>query len=110
MSEEEKEFSKTVSSEFDKETAIEESKNFLADLLLKDPQSGESLFVATNVQMNEDGSISVVCVKDVDSDDAIMHTIFSGHVSKAAPEEKKEEGDIIVPSGNIVGLDGQPIT
>lgn len=99
---------------FDKANAIKESKDFIADLLLKDPQTQQELFVATNVQMNEDGSISIVCVDDIESDKAVMHTIFSGYVDKAAPDDTgvkpMEESDIITPSSGLVGLDGQPLT
>ena len=98
----------TVAPEFNKEDAIKESTAFIADLLLTDPQTQEKLFVATNVQMNEDGSVSIVCVSDIDSDKAIMHTIFSGYVDKAT-EEPKEESDIIAPPSGLVGLDGQPL-
>jgi len=100
---------------FDKESAHAESKNFLADLLLTDPETREKLFIATNVDMNNDGSVSIVCVSDIDSDTGIMHTIYSSHVSKS---EEKEENvkpdsdipivDIHVPS-SIVGLDGRPL-
>lgn len=98
-----------VAPEFNKEEAIEESKTFLADLLLTDPQTQEKLFVATNVQMNEDGSVSIVCVSDVDSEQAIMHTIYSGYVQKSDGQEVKEESDIITPNSGLVGLDGQPL-
>ena len=97
-----------VAPEFNKEEAIEESKNFLADLLLTDPQTQEKLFVATNVQMNEDGSVSIICVDDVDSEKAIMHTIFSGYVKKAS-DEPQEESNIVTPNSGLVGLDGQPL-
>ena len=100
---------------FDKEVAIKESTLFLKDLLLTDPQTQEELFVATNVQMNDDGSVSIVCVTDVNSDKAIMHTIFSGYVSKdgeSSVEVKEDESAIISSptSGKLVGLDGQPLT
>ncbi|MCP4273100.1 MAG: hypothetical protein GY781_14290, partial [Gammaproteobacteria bacterium] len=81
--------------------------------LLKDPNTQNEMFVATNVQMNEDGSVSVICVEDVDSEQAVMHTIFSGYVQKSTGEEETAtESDIIVPeaSGKILGLDGQPLT
>jgi len=97
---------------FDKASAVEESTRFLKELLLVDPQTQNELFVATNVQMNEDGSVSVICVEDIDSDKAVMHTIYSGYVDKQSGDDiVEEDSDIIASptSGKIVGLDGQPL-
>ena len=105
--------------EFDKKLAVAESRKFVADLLLHEPQTEEELFVATDVQMNEDGSIAIICVSEPDSETAIMHTIYSGYVDKhaKAPEDEdtksEDEGDklfSIPSSGKLVGLDGQPLT
>ena len=93
---------------FNKEDAIKESKDFLADLLLTDPETEEKLFVAANPQMNEDGSVSIVVVGDLESETAIMHTIFSGLVRKA-DGEPQEESNIVTPNSGLVGLDGQPL-
>jgi len=100
---------------FNKEKAIEESKQFLADLLLTDPITQDKLFVATNVQMNPDGSIAVVCVKDIDSTSAILYTIYPELVQREPVDEENEEKDAKgseeapkAPS-NLVGLDGQPL-
>lgn len=97
---------------FDKASAVNESAQFLKELLLVDPQTQNELFVATNVQMNEDGSVSVICVEDIDSDKAVMHTIYSGYVDKSDAEELPTEDSDIISSptaGKIVGLDGQPL-
>ena len=97
---------------FNKENAYEESKNFLADVLLKDPMTQEKMFVATNIQMNPDGSIAIVCVKDIDSEEAILYTIYPQFVRREPVEEGQEaEGTQEAPKApsNLVGLDGQPL-
>ena len=98
---------KRIDTKFNKKDAIKESAEFIKNLLLIDPQSQNELFIVSDVQMNEDGSISIICSDDFESDHAIMHTIYSGYVDKI---KDKEESDIITPSSSIVGLDGQPLT
>ena len=98
---------------FDKEAAVQESADFLKDMLLTDPNTEEAMFIASNVQMNEDGSISIICVKDFEDDKAVMHTIFSGYVQKKTDDDVEEAPSNIIASpnaGGLVGLDGQPLT
>jgi len=96
---------------FDKDEAVKESANFLKELLLRNPETNKEMFVATDVTMNEDGSVSIICIEDIDSDKAVMHTIYSGYVEKGDDAQSKEDESIITPknSGKIIGLDGQPI-
>ena len=97
---------------FNKEDAIQESVDFLKDMLLTDPNTEEPMFIASNVQFNEDGSISVICVKDFADEQAVRHTIFSNYVQKKIDTGEEEAPSNIIASpsaGGLVGLDGEPL-
>ena len=120
MSEEKKE---TVE-EFDVETAIKESRDFVADILMYDAESEKPMFLVQKPEFSADGSLTIVCVTDQNDKTAVVHTIMSGRVNHdgqlvdsdgtvlepEAPEEKKS--NIIMADqvgAKIVGLDGEEL-
>jgi len=106
------------SQKFDVENAIKESREFVADVLLIDAENNKPLFFIQQPTINPDGSITLICVSDIDDEVAVVHTIMSGRVNSDGelvdengellyPEETKSS-DIITTNetGKIYGIDG----
>jgi len=128
MSEEEKATVEGPSEEFNLEQAIQQSRDFAADLLMFDATKEKPMYLVQKPEFNADGSLTIVCVSDPSDKIAVVHTIMSGRVNpegelvdengelaggftfEEEPAEEEPKSNIIIPeqaSGQIVGLDGE---
>ena len=100
-------------SEFNKEQAVLESKNFIIgfmdDLILHDPESGEEMFLVSPPQyIEEDGSISILCASKQNPDKYIVHNIISAYIDKSEvsfedkQSEVSDEPKIITPDSKFI--------
>jgi hypothetical protein len=92
-----------MSDTFDRATAIAESRQLLADTFLRDPETGEDLFIIDAYENPDNASVSLVCVTDIDSTRGIVHTIYTGFAEKQT--EKSDE--VIYQEPKLVDLNGQ---
>lgn len=109
---------------FDTENAHNQSRELVADLLMKEAvikldddgnemvdEAGhpvfeqKDLFLAAPPQMNEDGSMVLVCMNAPDSEDVIVHTVLSGYMKAEEIFNPQVEQD-----SGLVGLDGQKLS
>jgi hypothetical protein len=108
--------------EFNFAEAREDSIKSLVDMLLTHPVTGSETFAIEAYEGEDEKgarNVSVVCVEDIDSEEAVIHTIYTGLATKkseediakemAAIESAKSQANIISMPQGLVDVDGQPL-
>ena len=97
-----------------------QSEDLIISLFLRHPETEKEMVVVSDLFDNGDGTFSFIVTDDPNGDTAFQFLVGMTEVTKkdiddALKEEKNPEtkSPILTPfsnTGNIVGLDGQPLT
>lgn len=95
--------------EFNKEKALDGSKQLVADILLKDEQGNDIVIICPPL-LNEDGSLTIICAASASEDEVIVHHLRSTVRLMADVLPMINQGLVGVgKSGKLVDLQGNVI-